>query len=150
MQQMLCDILYYVYILFFGAYSAMKLACGKFARKTWNLFAVLCPALLLVQGILLEFLGIEWIWKLYPAIAHLPIALVLILFLHVKWDTALLSVFISYSLCQMMRWIGLAVNVFCQMPVAALIIHLSLGMILLCLSLVVNVLISLLQRRLSR
>lgn len=131
MQQMLCDILYYVYILFFGTYSAMKLASGSFVKKTWNLFAVLCPALLLVQGIMLEFLGIDWIWKLYPVVAHLPIVLVLMLQLHVKWDTALLSVVISYSLCQMMRWIGLAVNIFCQIPVALLIVHLSLCTILL-------------------
>ena len=131
MQQMLCDIVYYIYILFFGTYSAMKLACGRVAGKTWNLFVVLCAVLLLVQGILLEFLEIEWIRKLYPFITHLPIVLVLMLFLHVQWDTALLSVFISYSLCQMMRWIGLAVNVFCQQPVAALIIHLSLCVILL-------------------
>lgn len=131
MQQTLSDILYYIFILFFGVFSAMKLACGSLTRKAWNLFAILCPALLLAQGILLELLGVDWIWKLYPAIAHLPIVLALILFLHVKWDTALLSVIISYSMCQMMRWIGLAVSVFCNLPVATLIIHLSLCVLLL-------------------
>jgi len=131
MQQTICDLLYYVYILFFGVYCAMKLTCGSFARKEWSLFGILSPALLLVQGILLELLGIEWIWRLYPLIAHLPIALALILFLHVKWDAALLSVIVSYSLCQMTRWIGLVVNLFCQTPVAVLIVHLSLCMILL-------------------
>ena len=131
MQQAVCDILYYIYILLFGVYSATKMACGSFAQKQKNLFCLLCPALLIVQGIMLEFLGIEWIWRLYPLIAHLPIALVFILFLRVKWNAALLSVIVSYSLCQLMRWIGLVVNIFCQTPVAVLIIHLSLCTILL-------------------
>lgn len=131
MQQMLYDILYYICVLFFGVYCAMKLACGPFTRREWRLFGVLCPALLLVQGVLLELLGMDWIWRLYPLIAHLPIVLTLIFSVRVKWDAALLSVIISYSLCQVMRWIGLVVALFCQMPMAALIIHLSLGTILL-------------------
>lgn len=92
---------------------------------------MLCPALLLVQGILLELVGIDWIWRLYPLITHLPIVLTLILLLHVKWDSALLSVIISYSLCQVMRWVGLLVNIFSQTPMVVLIIHLPLCMILL-------------------
>ena len=92
---------------------------------------MLCPALLLVQGILMELLGIEWVRQLYPLITHLPIVLTLIFFLRVKWDQAILSVIISYSLCQLMRWVGLVVNLFCQTPIAVLIIHLSLCMILL-------------------
>lgn len=130
MQHTVYDLLYYVYILFFGVYCAMKLTCGGFARKQWWLFGILSPALLLVQGIMLELLGMQWIWWLYPLIVHLPIVLVLVLGLHAKWDAALLSVIISYSLCQMMRWIGLVVNLFCQAPMAALIVHLSLCMIL--------------------
>jgi len=130
MQPAIYDLLYYTYILIFGVYSAMKLACGCFARKQGSLFALLCPALLLVQAVLLEFLGIEWIWRLYPLITHLPIVLALILFLHVKWGAALLSIIISYSLCQLMRWIGLVVGIFCRMPVVTLVIHLSLCMIL--------------------
>ena len=114
MQQLLFDTLYYVFILFFGVYSATKLVRGSFTRREWSLFGILSPVLLLIQGILLDLLGIEWIWRLYPLIAHLPIVLAFILFLSVKWDTALLSVIISYSLCQMMRWIGLVVNLFCR------------------------------------
>lgn len=131
MQQFIYDILYYVYILCFGVYCAMKLTRGDFTRKDWSLFAILCSALLLVQGILLDRVGIESIRQLYPLIAHLPIALALILLMRVKWDAALLSVIISYSLCQIMRWPGLVVNVFCQTSIAALIIHLSLCSILL-------------------
>ena len=131
MQQLLFDTLYYVFILFFGVYSATKLVRGSFTRREWSLFGILSPVLLLIQGILLDLLGFEWIWRLYPLIAHLPIVLAFILFLSVKWDTALLSVIISYSLCQMMRWIGLVVDLFCRTPGAALLIHLSLCSILL-------------------
>ena len=130
MLQAVCDLLYYVFILLFGAYSAIRLACGNLVRKHWNLFFLLCPALLLSQGILLELLGLEWVWRLYPLVAHLPIVLAFILLLHIKWDTALLSVIISYSLCQLMRWIGLVVNIFFGMPVLALMIHLCLCTIL--------------------
>ena len=130
MQQTFCDLLYYVCILFFGVYSALKLACGSFTRKHRNLFILLCPALLIVQGILLELLGIEWVWRLYPLIVHVPIVLAFILFLYVKWDTALLAVIISYSLCQLMRWIGLVINILCETSVIALMIHLSLCLIL--------------------
>ena len=131
MQQMVCDILYYVYVLFFGAYSAIRLACGRFGQEQKRLFFVLCPGLLIVQGLLLDLLDIEWIWRLYPLVAHLPIVLALLLFLHAKWSTALLSVIVSYSLCQMMRWIGLVVSVFCQTPVTVLMIHLALCTMLL-------------------
>lgn len=125
------DLLYYVFILCFGAYCAIKLTCGALSRREWNLFGVLCPTLLLVQGILLELLGMDWVWRLYPLIVHLPIALTLIFLLHVKWDSAFLSVIISYSLCQLMRWVGLVVSLFCQTPMAVFIIHLSLCVILL-------------------
>ena len=84
-----------------------------------------------MQGLLLDLLDIEWIWRLYPLVAHLPIVLALLLFLHAKWSTALLSVIVSYSLCQMMRWIGLVVSVFCQTPVTVLMIHLALCTMLL-------------------
>lgn len=131
MQQMICEILYYAYILIFGVYSAMILVRGSFASRERKLFLILCPVLLIAQGILLELIGIEWVWRLYPLIAHLPIALAFALFLHVKWDAALLSVLISYSLCQLMRWVGLVVGLFCSIPVTALIIHLSLCLILL-------------------
>lgn len=131
MQQTVCDLLYYIYILLFGVYSAMRLACGSMSRKHWNLFAILCPVLLLVQGILLELLDIDWIWRLYPLITHLPIVLAFMLHLRVKWDAALLSVIISYSLCQMMRWIGLVISIFRLSPVVVLMIHLSLCLILL-------------------
>lgn len=130
MQQAFYDILYYIYIMLFGAYCAMRLACGSLARKHWRLLAFLCPVLLLGQGILLEFLGMEGIWRLYPLIVHLPIALAFILFLRVKWDAALLSVIISYSLCQLMRWVGLVVDMLFRRPVASLIIHLSLCLLL--------------------
>lgn len=131
MQQTEYSLLYYVFILVFGVYCAMKMTCGSFSRKAWRLFGILCPTLLLAQGVLLELLGMDWVWWLYPLIVHLPIVLTLILFLHVKWTSALLSVIISYSLCQVMRWAGLVVNLFFQTPMAVSIVHLSLCVILL-------------------
>lgn len=131
MQEMMYDILYYVYVLFFGAYVSMKLACGSFAAKEWKIISLICPALLIIQGIVLKLWGIDTVWKLYPFIVHLPITLAIILLLKTKWDTALISVMISYSACQLLRWMGLVIDTLGLLPFVSLLIHLLLCQLLL-------------------
>jgi len=131
MQSIIYDILYYIYVLFFGVYVSLKIACGTVAGREWRLFAVISPALLIFQGIFLQLCGFDMVWMLYPCIVHLPITLALILFLKVKWDTALVSVVISYSMCQVLRWIGLVIDTLVFIPIVSFILHLSLCQLLL-------------------
>ena len=119
------ELLYYIYVLFFGVYVSMRISCGRFSAREWRFFALICPALLLLQGICLQFGGIDWVWMLYPLIVHLPIALALIWNRGIKWDIAVVSVVISYATCQLPRWIGLVVQALPLVAPAALIIHLA-------------------------
>lgn len=73
------ELLYYVYLLFFGVYVSMRIACGRLKGGQRRFFMLLCPALLLLQGVCLQFWGVDGVWLLYPLIVHLPIALALIL-----------------------------------------------------------------------
>lgn len=128
---MMYDILYYIYILFFGTYVSVKLACGTVASREWKAISVICPVMLIAQGVILQLWGIHMVQKLYPVIVHLPIVLVMILILKAKWDTALVSVMISYSLCQLLRWVGLMTDSFGLFPILSAIVHLALCHLLL-------------------
>lgn len=119
------ELLYYVYLLFFGVYVSMRIACGRFTAGQWRFFACICPALLLLQGLCLQIRGIDGVWLLYPLIVHLPIVLALILFRRVKWDAAVVSLAITYALCQLPRWVGLVIRTLMPAAPAALIIHLA-------------------------
>lgn len=127
MQAALYEVLYYIYILIFGVYVSLRIAHGALTTKTWRVFAALCPVLLLLQGICLHVWDLETVRRLYPLITHLPIILACILLLDIRWDMALVSVVISYSLCQLPRWAGLVISAFEPAPVTALIIHLAVS-----------------------
>lgn len=125
------DILYYIYILLFAEYVSIKVACGSVASREWRVFALICPLLLILQGVCLHLFGMNAVWMLYPLITHIPTVLAIIFLLKAKWSTALVSVVISYTICQLLRWIGLVIDAFELIPAAALIIHLSLCQLLL-------------------
>jgi len=108
--QMLHDALYYLYILFFGAYVSMRIACGSLTGQHWQAKGLMCPVLLALQGLCLHFWGMDAVRMLYPLIAHMPIVLMLTIRMRVKWSAALVSVALSYSLCQLPRWVGLVVT----------------------------------------
>lgn len=148
MQDMLYQALYYIYILIFAVYASLRIACGTFTAKTWWVFAGFCPALLLLQGLCLQLWGMERVWQLYPLITHLPIVLVFILLMKIRWNLAITSVVISYSFCQLPRWAGLVIEAFGLMPAAQLVLHLAVsqGILLLlsryCLGTIHNLLVS--------
>lgn len=125
MQTSAYEILYYMYVFVFGSFVSMRIACGSFTAKTWRVFAVLCPALLLLQGIALQFCGMDMVWKLYPLIAHLPLMVIMVAALHAKWVASAVSVIISYSMCQMLRWLGLLGEWLGLSQPGALVIHLA-------------------------
>ena len=125
------DIIYYIYILLFAVYICMKIGCGTIGAGQWRVYAVACPTLLLIQGICLQVFGMDRLWMIYPLITHLPMALGLIFLLKVRWDRAILSVIISYSLCQLTRWIGLVLDHFVLSNAAGLLIHIALSQLVL-------------------
>lgn len=120
------DIVYYTCILFFGVYVSVRLACGTVGAREQKAVLIVSPMLLIAQGIVLWLWGIDMVWKLYPVIVHLPLVLAIIFWLKSKWDVALISVVISYSFCQFLRWIGLVIHTFGLLPILSLVIHLSL------------------------
>ena len=142
------DILYYIYVLFYGVYVSMRIACGRFTTREWRFFAVICPLLLLIQGIYLHLGGIDSVWLQYPMIVHLPIVLALIGERRVKWDVAVVSVVISYAMCQLPRWLGLVIETLRLAEPAQLFVHLAASQLLLllldrfCLDAVHSVLVS--------
>lgn len=120
------DILYYIYVFLFGAYVSLRIALGAFSLREWRLLAAACPALLLLQGVLLQTLGMERVWALYPLAVHLPLLLILILFRRTDWYAAVVSVAIAYALCQLLRWAGLVFGTLGLTPAMTLVFHLSL------------------------
>ena len=119
------DVLYYIYVFLFGTYVSLRIALGVFALREWRLFATACPALLILQGVLLQTQGVEHVWALYPLIAHLPLLLILVGLCRIDGYRAAVSVAIAYALCQLLRWVGLVIGVLSLAPTATLVLHLS-------------------------
>lgn len=120
-----------IYVLLFGEYVSLRIACGSMTGKAWRAFAGICPVLLFFQGAALMIWDIGTVRLIYPLLVHLPTLLLLTLLLNVKWGAALVSVAISHSLCQLLRWIGLVVYAWDAASVASVIVHLALGQMLL-------------------
>ena len=131
MASLLYEVLYYIYVLVFGVYVSLKLACGKLGAREWKAFALTSPVLLLLQGLCLQAWDISQVRLLYPLITHLPMLLVCILALKVRWNIALISVVVSYSMCQLPRWVGLVIYSTLLPPAAALLIHLAISQLIL-------------------
>ena len=104
MQQSMYDLVYYIYILFFGAYASLRIACGPLNKRAWRLLGGICPALLIIQGLCLQLWDINLLWQIYPLVVHLPIVLAIIAVLRVRWSIALVAVTVSYSLCAGSGW----------------------------------------------
>lgn len=130
MQQNAYELLYYIYILLFGVYASLRLSCGAMAARHWRVFCGASPLLLLLQGVCLQIWDMDVVRLLYPFITHLPVFLALLLVLKIKWNAALTSVIISYALCQLPRWVGLAIYGVKLAPGASFLIHLALSQLL--------------------
>ena len=129
----LFDLPYNLYVLFFGMYVSLRIACGPMNTIRWRVFSVLSPALLLLQGGILQLFGADAVRMSYPLTTHLPLALAMIFLLHIRPDAALVSVAISYSMCQLLRWAGFLVGVLPLAPAVHVIVHLCCCLLILCL-----------------
>lgn len=125
------DLPYNIYVLIFGVYVSMKIACGSLSAKHWRLFFISCPLLLLLQGMVLLVRNADAVRLLYPLITHLPMILIIACFARVRGDIALVSVAISYSICQLPRWLGLLLSTFSLPPAAFVFMHIAASQLLL-------------------
>ena len=131
MQAVLYDLPYAIYVLVFGVYVAMRITCGRMGAREWRMWGVLSFGLLLAQAVGVQLWGMQTVRRLYPALVHLPLFLTLVCLMRIKWYAALAGIAISYSLCQLLRWIGLAVEMFAWPPVLTLLVHIGLCQLLL-------------------
>lgn len=125
------DTIYYIYILLFGTYASIRITCGAMTPALRLMWGLLSPLLLALQGLCLHFFGMETVRCLYPLIVHLPIILCLMRHSKARWDAALISVIIAYSLCQLPRWIGLVLALFSCASAATLLLHIACSQLLL-------------------
>ena len=98
---------HYTLLLIFGVVLSLAFAGIKFGKKG-NLVALILYVIcgLMQLGTLLCF-GEDMTWKLYPVITHLPIILVLCLYMKKRFSTALAAVTTAYLCCQPANWFGL-------------------------------------------
>ena len=91
------DICNDAFVLIFGLFLSFGIACGWDNRREKRIVLILCPVLLLIQGLFWLLWGTQTVQKLYPLIAHLPLVLVLVFALKQKLRVALVSVCIAYQ-----------------------------------------------------
>lgn len=125
------DLPYNIYVLIFGVYVSLKIACGSLNTKHWRLFLASCPLLLLLQGAVMLQQDADAVRLFYPLITHLPMILIIARFAHVRGDIATVAVLISYSICQLPRWLGLLLSVFPLPPAVFAFMHIAASQLLL-------------------
>lgn len=103
----LMDLPYSIYVLFFGVYVSMRIACGDFGAREKRIFLFFSTVMLLLQGMMVSLFNEGAVRLGYPFIVHLPMVLVLWLWLKADWRLSIVSVLITYALCQLLRWVGL-------------------------------------------
>jgi len=99
----------YCLVMLYGLFLSAGISGGWKDCRQRNTLILLCPSLLLLQGVCLLFLGTDAVWKLYPLIVHMPLVLVLIIVLKKPVGVAVVSVCIGYLCCQFPRWAELTV-----------------------------------------
>ena len=100
-------IVHYGLLLAFGITLSLAFAGIAFNRKGILTALVLFVTCGMLQLVLLYFLGEALVWKLYPAITHAPIILVLCLYMKNRFSTTLAAVTTAYLCCQPAKWLGL-------------------------------------------
>ncbi|ACL76971.1 ATP-binding protein [Ruminiclostridium cellulolyticum] len=93
--------------LLFGV--ALSVCYAGIERTRKNNLAVVysCVLLLFVQSSCWWLFGIDLTSKLYPLIIHLPLILLLTMYLKRPWAISIVSVLSAYLCCQVPRWIGI-------------------------------------------
>lgn len=113
-------------VLIYGVLLSTQIAGGWHDRRQRLVVAVLCPILLLAQGVCWHLLGVERVRQLYPLIVHLPLVLVMMLCLKKNIEMAIASVCTAYLLCQLPRWLSLLISSLTSSALAGACVYLPL------------------------
>ena len=89
------DIFCYVLVLVYGLATG-----GYVSRQQKYLLTLLCLLFLLMQGLGLVLLGERTVKQLYPLVIHVPLVLILILFMKKSVGVAIISTCTAYLCCQ--------------------------------------------------
>ena len=121
------DIFCYVLVLIYGlALSADLSTGGHVSRQQKYLLTLLCLLFLLVQGLGLVLLGERTVKQFYPLVTHVPLVLILILFMKKSVGVAIVSTCTAYLCCQPPRWGRIAVEALTQSTLAAELVYILL------------------------
>ena len=121
------DIFCYVLVLVYGLALSADLSTGGYvSRQQKYLLTLLCLLFLLMQGLGLVLLGERTVKQLYPLVIHVPLVLILILFMKKSVGVAIVSTCTAYLCCQPPRWGRIAVEALTQSTLAAELVYILL------------------------
>lgn len=100
----------YFVALLFGATVAVSFDGMAPTRKNYLALGCVTASLFTFQIACLRLWGMDMTLKIYPLLAHLPVAIFIALYLKRPWLNALTSMFVSFLCCQPPRWIGTVVG----------------------------------------
>ena len=96
-------------LLVFGIILSAAFAGIRMNKRNMLILGGVCVLLGVIQiGAYFAF-SEDYIRKLYPLITHLPLILILYLYYHRRFATAIVSVFTAYLCCQPVKWVGILV-----------------------------------------
>ncbi len=96
----------YWFALLFGAAVAVSFAGMARTRKNHLAVGCLTVVLFIMQIASLQLWGMAVTTKIYPLLAHLPVAVFIVVYLKRPWIISVTSMFASFLCCQPPRWIG--------------------------------------------
>lgn len=96
----------YCVALLFGMAVAANFAGMVSTRKNYLILVCYTIFVFIIQVLCLFRYGMDLTWKLYPLLAHIPIAGFIAFYLRRSWLISLVSMFTAFLCCQPPRWIG--------------------------------------------
>ena len=96
-------------LLFFGIILSAAFAGIRINKRNMLILGGVCVLLGVIQIITYFGFSEDYIRKLYPLITHFPLILILYLYYHRQFATAIVSVFTAYLCCQPVKWLGILV-----------------------------------------
>ena len=91
------ELINYVFVFVYGVLLSMYFANGTKCKKEKLMMLAICLPLLVLQGVVFLWLGVEITRRLYPLMAHLPLVIFLVFVLKKSVQVSLVSVFTAYS-----------------------------------------------------
>jgi two-component system, LytTR family, sensor histidine kinase AgrC len=96
----------YFIALLFGMAVAASFVGMAHTRKNHLVLGSFTVVIFIIQVVCLFRWGMDTTWKIYPLLAHLPIAAFIALYLKRSWLISVTSMLTTFLCCQPSRWIG--------------------------------------------